>query len=150
MLHEVDSIDDGIGVPNWKLTLFLALSWLTVLLILIKGVRSSGKASYFLALFPYVMMGILLIRAVTLPGAGAGILYFITPQWDKILNPDVRAPERFIGIHFQFTQIVFVYTRFGMQRWRNVFSRCLCALVTLSCIRRSTSSRITFIGMPPL
>lgn len=89
VLHEVDSIADGIGVPNWKLTLFLALSWLIVLSILIKGVRSSGKASYFLALFPYVMMGILLIRAVTLPGAGKGILYFITPQWDKILNPDV-------------------------------------------------------------
>lgn len=90
MLKETNSIEEGIGVPDWKLTLFLLLSWLIVLLILIKGVQSSGKASYFLALFPYVVMGILLVRAVTLPGASAGILYFITPQWDKILEPDVR------------------------------------------------------------
>lgn len=89
VLKELDDIDNGIGLPNWKLTLFLGCSWFTVLLILIKGVRSSGKASYFLALFPYVVMGVLLVRAVTLPGAGDGILYFITPQWDKIMDPDV-------------------------------------------------------------
>lgn len=89
MLHEKDTIHDGIGLPDLNLTLYLLGSWVIVLLILIKGVRSSGKASYFLALFPYVVMLILLVRAVTLPGAGAGILFFITPQWNKILDPDV-------------------------------------------------------------
>lgn len=63
--------------------------------VLIKGVQSSGKASYFLALFPYVVIFILLIRAVTLPGAGAGILYFIRPQWDKLFDPTVSwLPQR--------------------------------------------------------
>lgn len=72
-----------------RLTLCLGFAWVCVLLLMIRGVRSSGKASYFLALFPYLIMGILLVRAVTLPGAGDGIIYFLKPQWDQILNPKV-------------------------------------------------------------
>lgn len=64
-------------------------SWGCVLIILVKGVRSSGKASYFLALFPYVGMGILLVRACTLEGAVNGILYFIKPQFGRLLDPTV-------------------------------------------------------------
>jgi solute carrier family 6 amino acid transporter-like protein 5/7/9/14 len=52
-------------------------------------VKSSGKAAYFLALFPYVIMVTLLIRGATLPGAGQGILFFIEPQWEELLNPEV-------------------------------------------------------------
>jgi len=58
--------------------------------VLIRGVQSSGKAAYFLALFPYVVLLILLVRGATLPGAVDGILYFITPQWEQLLNPKVR------------------------------------------------------------
>ncbi|XP_053689270.1 sodium-dependent nutrient amino acid transporter 1 isoform X2 [Sabethes cyaneus] len=89
VLKEISSIDNGIGLPDWQLTLFLCLSWSIVLLTLIKGVKSAGKASYFLALFPYVVMAILLVRACTLPGAVNGIVYFLKPQWDKILEPKV-------------------------------------------------------------
>lgn len=55
----------------------------------IPGIKSAGKASYFLAIFPYVIMGVLFVRAVTLPGSGDGILFFITPQFDQLLNPKV-------------------------------------------------------------
>lgn len=53
------------------------------------GIKSSGKASYFLALFPYLIMVVLLGRAVTLPGASKGILYLVTPQWGELLNVKV-------------------------------------------------------------
>jgi solute carrier family 6 amino acid transporter-like protein 5/7/9/14 len=86
VLRAKDNIDDGVGVPNWTLVMFLAISWGLVFLTLIKGVRSSGKASYVLAIFPYVVLSILFVRAVTLPGAFNGIKYFLTPQWDKILE----------------------------------------------------------------
>jgi solute carrier family 6 amino acid transporter-like protein 5/7/9/14 len=46
--------------------------------------------AYFTALFPYVVLITLLIRGCTLPGAGDGILYFITPDWEKVLTPDVN------------------------------------------------------------
>ncbi|XP_012151994.2 sodium-dependent nutrient amino acid transporter 1 [Megachile rotundata] len=89
VLQEKDSIDDGIGLPDWKLTLCLFISWLSVVLITFQGVKSSGKASYFLAIFPYIILVSLLVRAVTLEGAVDGILFFITPKWSMLLEPTV-------------------------------------------------------------
>jgi len=87
VLREKDNIDDGIGVPDWRLSLTLFVSWLTVFFVVIRGVHSSGKAAYFLAIFPYIVLIVLLIRAVTLDGSISGILYFITPTWEKLLAP---------------------------------------------------------------
>ncbi|KAL4713240.1 hypothetical protein ACJJTC_013170 [Scirpophaga incertulas] len=89
VLKQSDGIHDGIGAPLWDLTLCLLASWVIIFVIVARGVKSSGKASYFLALFPYVIMFILLIRAVTLPGAKDGILFFLTPDWNKILEVKV-------------------------------------------------------------
>ncbi|XP_014233935.1 sodium-dependent nutrient amino acid transporter 1-like isoform X1 [Trichogramma pretiosum] len=89
VLREKDNIDDGIGMPDWRLALCLAASWLVVFLVVVRGIKSSGKAAYFLASFPYIVMLGLLIRAVTLEGAGEGILYFVRPQWDKLKDPSV-------------------------------------------------------------
>lgn len=49
-----------------KLTLALFVAWVVIFLVIMRGVKSSGKAAYFLALFPYVVLFVLLIRAVTL------------------------------------------------------------------------------------
>ncbi|XP_060802920.1 sodium-dependent nutrient amino acid transporter 1 [Amyelois transitella] len=89
VLRQSDGIHDGIGAPIWDLTLCLLASWLIIFFIVARGVKSSGKAAYFLALFPYVVLIILLIRAVTLEGAGKGILFFLTPEWNKILEVNV-------------------------------------------------------------
>lgn len=54
-----------------------------------KGVRSAGKVVWVTALAPYVVLFFLLIRGVTLPGAGEGIRYYLTPQWHKLANSKV-------------------------------------------------------------
>ncbi|XP_017077178.1 sodium-dependent nutrient amino acid transporter 1 isoform X2 [Drosophila eugracilis] len=87
VLHEVPNIDNGLGLPNWELVACLAVSWLIIGAVLIRGIKSSGKAAYFLGVFPYVVLLILLLRAVTLPGAIDGIIYFFKPQWRELLNP---------------------------------------------------------------
>lgn len=82
-------IQDGLGTPSWKLVLCLLVSWLFVFLVIYRGVKSTGKAAYFLALFPYIIMISLLIRAVTLEGAVDGIIFLFKPSWSKIFDPSV-------------------------------------------------------------
>lgn len=89
VLKEKNQINDGIGSPDWKLSLWLLLAWSVIFLILVRGVRSSGKAAYFLAIFPYVVLLIILIRALTLEGAIDGVIFFVKPQWGELLNPKV-------------------------------------------------------------
>ncbi|XP_075973528.1 sodium-dependent nutrient amino acid transporter 1-like [Anticarsia gemmatalis] len=89
VLQQSDGIEGGLGAPVWYLTLCLLAAWFVVFVIVSQGVKSSGKAAYFLAIFPYIVMIILLINTVLLPGAGNGILYFLTPQWSKLIELDV-------------------------------------------------------------
>ncbi|XP_055625251.1 sodium-dependent nutrient amino acid transporter 1-like [Toxorhynchites rutilus septentrionalis] len=82
-------VGDEIGVPDWKLGLCLLFIWTCMTFMLIKGIKGSGKISYFLALFPYVVMIFFAIYCFTLEGAMDGVLYFIKPEWDQLLNPTV-------------------------------------------------------------
>jgi solute carrier family 6 amino acid transporter-like protein 5/7/9/14 len=90
LLNEPETIEDGVGDPLWRLVIGLGVFWITIFLVVIRGVQSSGKAAYFLAIFPYVIMITLLIRGATLPGAEIGIQYFFEPYWEELLNPRVR------------------------------------------------------------
>ncbi|KAG7482633.1 sodium-and chloride-dependent glycine transporter 2 [Solea senegalensis] len=90
--YNVLHISKGIEYPGdlrWPLAGCLLLAWLIVYASLAKGIKSSGKVVYFTATFPYVVLVILLIRGVTLPGAADGILYFITPKWEKLNDAKV-------------------------------------------------------------
>lgn len=87
--NATESLMEGVGSLNWSLVGFLAASWLVVFLILAKGIKSSGKASYVLAILPYIVLSIILGKALTLPGAMNGIKQFFTPKWEKLLEPSV-------------------------------------------------------------
>ncbi|XP_067628880.1 sodium-dependent nutrient amino acid transporter 1-like [Eurosta solidaginis] len=125
ILREKESIDDGIGYPSWSLAIALAVSWFAIAGVLIKGIKSSGKASYVLALFPYAVMFILLIRSLTLPGAMDGVWYFLKPQWDQLLVPKVwyaAVTQVFFSLAICFGNIIMYasYNRF----WHNIKRDC--------------------------
>lgn len=109
VLQQTDDISEGIGTPQWQLTLCLLASWIITFLVSIKGVKSSGKASYFLALFPYVIMITLLIRAATLDGAGNGMYYFIETDWAKLKDASVwyaAVTQCFFSLNVGFGSII--------------------------------------------
>ncbi|KAK8728554.1 hypothetical protein OTU49_009013 [Cherax quadricarinatus] len=100
---------NGLDVPEWRLTLCLLFSWVILFVVLAKGVQSSGKAAYFTALFPYVVLFIMLIRGATLKGALNGVLFFITPRWEKLLEPGVwyaAVDQSFFSLSVGFGSIV--------------------------------------------
>ena len=67
----------------------LVLAWFIVFLALIKGVKSLGKAVYFTAIFPYLILTVLLCFGLSLDGAMAGILYYVTPRLDRLTDVQV-------------------------------------------------------------
>ena len=48
-----------------------------------------GKAVYFTAIFPYVILTVLLCFGLSLDGAVAGILYYVTPRLDRLTDVQV-------------------------------------------------------------
>ncbi|XP_051791364.1 sodium- and chloride-dependent neutral and basic amino acid transporter B(0+)-like [Erpetoichthys calabaricus] len=80
-LRRSSGLDESGGVI-WHLALCLLLAWIIVGAALFKGIKSSGKLVYFTAIFPYVVLIILLIRGVTLEGAREGIEYYIGTHSD--------------------------------------------------------------------
>lgn len=44
------------------------------------------------ATFPYLVLLILLIRGATLPGAWRGVVFYLKPDWEKLLSTTVSAP----------------------------------------------------------
>ena len=71
----------------------LAISTLAVFVLvyfaLWKGVKSTGKVVWVTAIAPYIILFCLLIRGVTLDGADLGIMYYLTPQWEKLFTMKV-------------------------------------------------------------
>ena len=86
---EEDTTWENVGGLRWQLVLCLAIAWIIVCLCLIKGVQSSGKVVYFTALFPYVVLIILLVRGLTLPGYWEGIKFYLYPDLSKLNNAQV-------------------------------------------------------------
>lgn len=44
---------------------------------------------YFTALFPYVLLTVLLIRGAMLDGSLNGIIYYLKPKWEKLYEAQV-------------------------------------------------------------
>ncbi|GAU90055.1 hypothetical protein RvY_02529-2 [Ramazzottius varieornatus] len=87
-IHRSEGIHD-LGPPKWEFVCGLILVFVMVYFALWKGPKSSGKAVWVTAISPFVVLFILLIRGVTLPGAGDGIMYFLTPDWSRLADGEV-------------------------------------------------------------
>ncbi|CAF4300430.1 unnamed protein product, partial [Adineta steineri] len=82
----VDNVD---GIVT-HLVVALAVAWLICFLALSKGVQSLGKIAYFTALFPYVMLTVLIIRGATLSGAIEGVKFYMgTVNLTVLKSPSV-------------------------------------------------------------
>ena len=73
---------DETGQVQMHLVYALIFAWFICYFTIIKGVKSSGKVVWFTAIFPYIVLLILVIRGCTLEGADKGIQYYIGKESD--------------------------------------------------------------------
>ncbi|XP_014664884.1 PREDICTED: sodium-dependent dopamine transporter-like [Priapulus caudatus] len=87
-VHHADGIEN-LGLVKWELAACLLGVYIICYFSLWKGISTSGKVVWFTAVFPYVVLTCLLIRGLTLPGSGAGIKYYLTPNFTKLVDAEV-------------------------------------------------------------
>ncbi|XP_060569045.1 sodium- and chloride-dependent taurine transporter-like [Ruditapes philippinarum] len=88
ILHISGGVDEP-GKLVWELAVCLLVVWILVYCCVCRGIRVSGKIVYFTALFPYVIITILLIRGITLDGASDGIYFYLKPDFSRLTDPQV-------------------------------------------------------------
>uniref|UniRef100_A0A8C1UFQ8 Transporter n=1 Tax=Cyprinus carpio TaxID=7962 RepID=A0A8C1UFQ8_CYPCA len=131
--HEVLGLSasvDRLGSVNWRLALCLLLVWTVCYFCVWKGVKSTGKAVYVTATFPYVMLLVLLVRGVSLPGAVDGIVYYLKPNHTRLTDPQVwmdAGTQIFFsyGICLGSLTALGSYNKFNNDCYKDCFRLCL-------------------------
>lgn len=78
-----------LGSVSWQLALCLLFIFTIVYFSIWKGVKTSGKVVWVTATFPYLVLLVLLVRGATLPGAWRGVVFYLKPDWSKLLSTTV-------------------------------------------------------------
>ncbi len=75
--------------PSFKgyLIIALAITWILIYLTIVSGVRKGIERACKIAVSGFwILAAILIVRAVTLPGATEGLTWALKPKWDIIIH----------------------------------------------------------------
>ncbi|CAF1212929.1 unnamed protein product [Rotaria magnacalcarata] len=73
-----------LGSLQWELVGCSFIVFFLIYLSIFKGVKTAGKAIWFTALAPYVILAILLLRSLTLDGIFEGLKYYVEPSFQRL------------------------------------------------------------------
>ncbi|XP_065569166.1 sodium- and chloride-dependent GABA transporter 2-like [Artemia franciscana] len=135
VLQVTSGIDEPGGI-QWELAGTLFIAWLICIACIFKGVKSTGKAVYVTATFPYLMLTILLIRGLTLEGASKGLVFYLKPDFSRIFETQVWIDA---GTQIFFSYAVALGTMIALGSYNkyhnNFFKQC----IWISVLNSSTS-----------
>lgn len=83
--------DEPWEIGRFQIPLFigLALSWIWIIASVWKGTKTVGKVVWFTVLGPWILLIVFVVRGITLDGAVDGLKFYLTPDWSKLLTPDL-------------------------------------------------------------
>jgi len=90
--NSVLQISDGpmqIGGIIWPLALATLATWIICYLITRWGTKSVGAVVKWTVPLPYILLVILLVHGLRQMGSIEGLIYYLTPTWDVLTNPQV-------------------------------------------------------------
>lgn len=93
------NIDKIITIFGYLCTAF----YLLIISSAVVNTCSIFQAVYVTAVFPYIMLAILLIRGLTLPGAWQGVVFYLYPD-----------PSRLADVTVRHMALFYVYLRFKL------------------------------------
>ena len=132
--NRILQITDGIenvGGVQWELAFCLGVVWIICFFCIWKGIKSTGRSAYVIALLPYVSLTILLIRGLTLPGCLKGLEFYLKPNFSKITDFNVWA-DAGTQIFFSYALALGCLTALGSyNKFNNDFYKQLVFVATL-------------------
>ncbi|XP_012686876.2 sodium-dependent neutral amino acid transporter B(0)AT3-like [Clupea harengus] len=124
------------GSLHWWIIVCLGTAWLVVYICFIRGIETIGKAVYFTATFPYLVLTIFLIRALSLPGATDGLIYLFTPKWELLKNPQMwldASTQIFFSLSVAFGGLI------AFSSYNPLDNDCEVDAVIVGCVNSATS-----------
>lgn len=134
-VHKSKGIED-LGAIRWQLMLCLMAIFVIVFFCCWKGTKSTGKAVWVTATLPFVVLFVLLVRGVTLPGAGNGVLYYLRPDFTRLAKMEVwvdAAAQIFFSLGPGFGALI------ALSSYNKFHNNCFRDAVLTSCINCGTS-----------
>ncbi|CAF4709624.1 unnamed protein product, partial [Rotaria sp. Silwood2] len=125
---------EDFGIPRLYPALSLLIAWIIVGACIIRGIKSSGKVAYFTAIFPYIVLLLLIIQSSLLNGAVQGIKYYVIPQWEIVANFETwqaAASQVFFSLGLSFGSLM-AYS--ASNKFKNNFFRQMCIVVSCDCL----------------
>ncbi|XP_074652223.1 sodium- and chloride-dependent GABA transporter 2-like [Tubulanus polymorphus] len=90
--RKILKISPGVDQPGtvvWELAVALFVTWILCYFSIWKGIKWTGKVVYFTSLFPYLVITILTINGALLEGSLDGVIFYLKPDFSKLLDPGV-------------------------------------------------------------
>lgn len=78
-----------LGGIVWPLAIAALVTWIIIYFITRWGTKSVGAVVKWTVPLPYLLLIILLVHGLLQVGSIDGLVYYLTPTWDILKNPDV-------------------------------------------------------------
>jgi neurotransmitter:Na+ symporter, NSS family len=79
----------NLGGLRPEILIALVIGWILVVAAIWKGAKTVSKVVYVTVFLPWLLLIVFVIRGVTLPGSADGLIYYLQPHFEKLLDPSV-------------------------------------------------------------